>query len=157
MRGLNDRLQRKMATCLDLTYSRAVSMTLAVEAKYAGPGKSKGYGGDRPNQGPEKRQRLVIRPFNQNRSSPRPPSYPFKQPVFIRTTTTPTSTNQSGAPGTRFPSLPSSSTCCFNCGKSGHFIKDCPYPKQNRSNNQQSSGSPLKAMEMRQTIPRAKI
>jgi hypothetical protein len=60
MRGLSDRLQRKMATCLDLTYSRDVSTTLSVEAKYAGPGKSKGYGGDRPNQGPEKRQRLVI-------------------------------------------------------------------------------------------------
>jgi hypothetical protein len=89
MRGLNDWLQRKMATCLDLTYSRAVSTTLAVEAKYAGPGKSKGYGGDRPNQGPEKRQRLVIRPFNQNRSSPRPPSYPFKQPDFIRPATAP--------------------------------------------------------------------
>jgi hypothetical protein len=28
MRGLNDRLQRKMAMCLDLTYSRAVSTTL---------------------------------------------------------------------------------------------------------------------------------
>jgi hypothetical protein len=141
MRGLNDRMQRKMATCIDLSYGRAVSTTLAVETKYAGSGKSKGYGGDRPNQGPEKRQRLVIRPFNQNRSSSRPPSYPFKQPVFIRPTTTPTTTNQPGAPGTRFPALPSSSTDCFNCGKSGHFIKDCPYPKQNRSNNQQSSGS----------------
>jgi hypothetical protein len=82
---------------------------------------------------------LVIRPFNQNRSSPRPPSYPFKQPVFIRPAAAPTSTNQPGAPGTRFPALPSSSTGCFNCGKSEHFIKDCPYPKQNRSNNQQSS------------------
>jgi hypothetical protein len=46
MRGLNDRLQRKMATCLDLTYSRAVSTTLAVEAKNAGHGKSKGYAGE---------------------------------------------------------------------------------------------------------------
>jgi hypothetical protein len=73
MRGLNDRLQRKMATCLDLTYSRAVSTALAVEAKNAGHGKSKGFGGERSNQGPEKRTRLVIRPFNQNRSSPRPP------------------------------------------------------------------------------------
>jgi hypothetical protein len=56
MRGLNDRLQRKMATCLDLSYTRAVSTALAVEAKYAGLGKSKGVGGDRSNQGPEKRQ-----------------------------------------------------------------------------------------------------
>jgi hypothetical protein len=60
MRGLNDRLQRKMASCLDLSYSRAVSTVLAVEAKHAGPGKSKGIGGDRSNQGPEKQQRLVI-------------------------------------------------------------------------------------------------
>jgi hypothetical protein len=40
MRGLNGRLQRKMATCLDLTYSRDVTTALAVEAKTAGHGKS---------------------------------------------------------------------------------------------------------------------
>lgn len=93
MRGLNDRLQRKMATCLDLSYSRAVSTALALEAKHTGPGKLKGIGGDRSSQGPKKRQRLVIRPFNQNSSSPRPPSYPFKQSVFIRLATVPTSTS----------------------------------------------------------------
>jgi hypothetical protein len=141
MRGLNDWLQRKMATCLDLTYSRAVSTALAVEAKNTGQGKSKGFGGDMSNQGPEKQTRLVIRPINQNRSSSRPPSYPFKQPVFIRPATAPTSTNQPSSPGARFPALPSSSTGRFNCGKSGHFIKDCPYPRQNKSNNQQNSGS----------------
>jgi hypothetical protein len=54
MRGLNDRLQRKMATCLDLTYSRAVSTALAVEAKNTGQGKSKGFGGDGSNYGHEK-------------------------------------------------------------------------------------------------------
>jgi hypothetical protein len=59
MRGLNDRLQR-MATCLDLTYSKVVSTALAVEAKNVGHGKSKGFGGERSNQGPEKRTRLVI-------------------------------------------------------------------------------------------------
>jgi hypothetical protein len=60
MRRLNDRLQRKMATCLDLSYGRAVSTALAVEAKNIGLGKSKGFGGDRSNQGPKKRPRLVI-------------------------------------------------------------------------------------------------
>jgi hypothetical protein len=54
MRGLNDRLQWKMATCLDLTYSRAISTALAVEAKNIGQEKSKGFGGERSNQGPEK-------------------------------------------------------------------------------------------------------
>jgi hypothetical protein len=41
MRGLNDRMQRKMATCIDHSYGRAVSTALAVEAKYAGSGKIK--------------------------------------------------------------------------------------------------------------------
>jgi hypothetical protein len=36
MRGLNDRLQRKMATCMDLTYRRVVSTSLLVEAKSSG-------------------------------------------------------------------------------------------------------------------------
>jgi hypothetical protein len=68
MRGLNDRMQRKMVTCIDLTYGRAVSTALAVESKYTSSRKTKGSGGNRPSQGPEKRQRLVIRPFNQGRS-----------------------------------------------------------------------------------------
>ena len=139
MRGLNDRLQHKMATCLDLTYSRAISTTLSVEAKNVGQGKSKGYAGERSTQGPKKRTRLVIRPFNPNRSSPHPPTYPFRQPVFIRPTLTPT--NQPSAPGTRFPALPSSSNGCFNCGKSRHFIKDYPYSKQNESNFKHTSGN----------------
>jgi hypothetical protein len=141
MRGLNDKLQWKMATCVDLTYSRVVSTSLAVEANNVGHGKSKGFGGERSNQGPEKRTRLVIRPFNQNRSSPRPRSYPFKQPIFIRPNPVPAPTNQPSAPGTRFSALPSSSTGCLNCGKSEHFIKDCPYPKQNKTNFQQNSGN----------------
>ena len=82
MRGLNDRLQRKMATCLDLMYSRAVSTARAVKAKNSGQGKPKRYAGEGPSQGSEKRTRMVIRPFNPNRSSPRPPTYPFRQPVL---------------------------------------------------------------------------
>jgi hypothetical protein len=141
MRGLNDRLQRKMATCMDLTYSRAVSTALSVEAKNAGHEKSKRNAGEGSTPRPKKRTRLVIRPFNSNCSSPRPPTYSFRQPVFIRPTPAPAQSNQPGAPGARFPALHSSSSGCFNCGKSGHFIKDCPYPKQNKSNFQQTSGN----------------
>jgi hypothetical protein len=143
MRGLNDRLQRKMATCIDLTYGKAVSTALSVEAKYAGSGKNKGFGGEKSNQGQAKRQRFILRPSNQ--TPPRAPSFPFKQPIIIRPNKAPTAPSQSGAPGTRFPALPSSSTGCFNCGKSGHFIKDCPYPKQNQANNQQGSGNSLQS------------
>jgi hypothetical protein len=126
MRGLNDRVQQKIATCLDLTYSRVVSTVLSVEAKNAGQGKTKRYGGEGSFQGSEKRSRLVIRPVNPNRSFPRPPTYPFEQPVFIRPTPAPAKNNQSSVPGARFPALPSSSNGYFNCGKSGYFIKDCP-------------------------------
>jgi hypothetical protein len=141
MRGLNDRLQRKMATCLDLTYSRAISIALSVEAKNSRQGKTKRDRGEGSSQGSEKWSRLVIRPFNPNLSSPRPPTYPFKQQVFICPTPAPAQNNQPSAPVARFPALPSSSNGCFNCGKSGHFIKDCPYPKQNKSNFPQTSGN----------------
>jgi hypothetical protein len=144
-------------TCLDLTYSRAISTTLVVEAKNVGHGKSKGFGGESSNQGPEKRTRLVIRPFNQNRSSPRPPSYPFKQHVFIRPNTAPAPTNQSSAPSTRFPTLPSSSTGCFNCRKSGHFIKDYTYPKQNKTISNGTLGIPTKERETRLVLQWARI
>jgi hypothetical protein len=94
MRGLNDRLQRKMATCIDLTYGKAVSTALSVEAKYASSGKNKGFGGERPNQGQAKKQRFVVRPSSQNRTFSRPPSFPFKQPIIIRPNNTPTTPNQ---------------------------------------------------------------
>jgi hypothetical protein len=133
-----------MATSLDLTYIRAMSTTLSVEAKNSGQGKTKRLGcegGKGSSQGSEKRSRLVIRPFNPNRSFPRPHACLFKQLVFFCPTPTLTQNNQSSASSTRFPALPSSSNSCFNCGKSGHFIKDCPYPKQNKSNSQKASGS----------------
>jgi hypothetical protein len=44
MRGLNDRLQRKMATCLDLTYNRVVSTELSMEAKNTGREKQRDMG-----------------------------------------------------------------------------------------------------------------
>jgi hypothetical protein len=40
---------------------------------------------------------VLHRPFNPNRSSPRPPTYPFRQPVFIRSTSAPVHNNQPSA------------------------------------------------------------
>jgi hypothetical protein len=157
MRGLNDWLQQKMATCIDLTYSRAISTALAIEAKYAGPGKSKGYGGDRPNQGSEKRQRLVIRPFNQNRSSPCPPSYPFEQPVFIRPTIAPTSINQPGAPSTRFPPSQALQQAALIVESPDILSRTVRIRSRTDQIISRVLGVPLKAREMRQTILRTKI
>jgi hypothetical protein len=154
MRGLNDRMQRKMATCIDLTYGRAVSIALAVEAQYAGSEKSKGNGGNRPNQGLEKRQRLVIRPFNQNRYSLRPPSFPFKQPVFIRPTTAPTTTNQSGAlalVSLLFQVHPSAASTVKSPGISLRTVHT-----RGRI-NQVINKSPEVPREMRQPVPQARI
>jgi hypothetical protein len=157
MRGLNIRLQRKMATCLDLSYSRDVSTTLAVEAKHAGPGKSKGIGGDRSNQGPEKRQRLVIRPFNQNCSSPRPPSYPFKQPVFIRPATAPTSTTQLSAPGARFLALPSLQLAASIVGSLDILSKTAHIRGRTNPIISRTQGVQARARETRQILQRARI
>jgi hypothetical protein len=157
MRGLNDRMQRKMATCIDLSYGRAVSTALAVEAKYAGSGKSKGNGGDRPNQGPEKRHRLVIRPFNQNRSSSRPPSYPFKQLVFIRPTTAPPP-QISQVPLVLVSPLSQTLQQTALIVESPYILSRTVHTRS-RTNQIISRvlGVLLKSREMRQTIPRAKI
>jgi hypothetical protein len=149
-----------MATCLDLTYSKALSKALLVEAKNSGQGKTKTFrheGGEGSSQGSKKRSRLGIRPFNPNHSFPRLSTYLFKQPVFIHPTTIPAQNIQPSAPGTRFPALPSSSNSCFNCGKSGHFINDCPYLKQNKSNFRRLLEAHLKAREMWQALRHAKV
>jgi hypothetical protein len=97
MRGLSDRLQRKMATCLDLTFNKAVRTTISVEVKNSGQGKIQRFGcdgGEGPSQGSKKQSRLVIRSFNPNHSFSHPSSYPFKQPIFIRPIAAPTQTTQ---------------------------------------------------------------
>jgi hypothetical protein len=119
-RGLSDRLQWKMATCLDLTFNRAVSKAISVEAKNSGQGKTKRFGREGregSSQGSKKQLRIVIHSFNPNRSFSCPSSYSFKQLVFIRPTAAPAQTTQSGAPVTRFLALPGSSNNCFKCGK----------------------------------------
>jgi hypothetical protein len=157
MRGLNDRMQQKMATCIDLSYGRAVSTVLAVEAKYAGSEKSKGNGGDRPNQGPEKRQRLVIRPFNQNRSSSRPPSYPLKQPV-LSVLPLPPHQQTSQVPLVLVSSLSQALQQAALIVESSDILSRTVHTRSRTDQIiSRVLGVPLKAREMRQTTPQARI
>jgi hypothetical protein len=138
-----------MATCIDLTYGRAVSTALAVESKYTSSGKSKGNGGNRLNQGPEKRQRLVIRPFNQGRSSSRPPSFPFKQPVFICPNAAPTTTSQPGAPSTRFLPFPVRQQAASIAENLGTLLRIAPTRSRIAQTINKVLGILLKLREMR--------
>jgi hypothetical protein len=109
------------------------------------------------NQGPKKRQRLVIRPFNQNRSSPRPPSYPFKQHVFIRPATAPTSTTQPSAlvlvsPPSLVPQLVVSIVGSLDILSQTAHIRDRTNPIVSRT-----QGAQIKARETRRIIHRARI
>jgi hypothetical protein len=146
MRGLNDRLQRKMAACIDLTYGKAFSTALSVEAKYAGSRKNKGFGGEKSNQGQEKRQRFILRPSNQ--TPPRAPTVPFKQPIIIRPNKAPTAPSQPSAPGTRFPALPSSSTGVLIVASLDISSRIAHIPSRIKQIISKDRGIPLKAREM---------
>jgi hypothetical protein len=146
MRGLNDRLQRKMATCIDLTYGRAVSTALAVEAKYASSGKIKGSGENRPSQGLVKRQRFVIRPSNQNRS--RTPPFPFKQPIIICPNDAPTTPSQPGAHALDSLLCPAHQLDVSIVASLGISSKIAPIPSRTSRIISKGRGIHLKAREM---------
>jgi hypothetical protein len=88
-----------------------------------------------------KRQKVVIRTAGSTNVPYRSTTYPFKNPTYIHPTNWP---NQLPPANTQVPRLPAPTGTkypCYNYGKAGHFIKDCPYPRQNNSNSQRPGGN----------------
>jgi hypothetical protein len=100
---------------------------------------------------------MVVCPFNPNRSSPCPPAYPLKQPVFIRPTPAPAQNNQPSAPRTRFPAIPSSSKAASTVGSLDTSSKTVPIQSRINLIFNKLLGARLKAREMWPTLQRAKI
>jgi hypothetical protein len=114
-------------------------------------------GGEGSSQGFEKRTRLVIRPFNSNRSSPRPPTYPFKQLVFIHPTPTPPRTISRFPLVLVSPSYPVPQVAALIVGSLDTLSKIAH--TQNRINqiSKKLLGTQLKEREMWSTLQRARI
>ena len=139
MRGLSFKLQKKMATCYDLTFNRAVSVAIAVEDKGRVHQNAKRmWKGSRAgsSQDPSKRQKVVIRTAGSPNIPYHSAAYPAKTPIYIRPTNMQRQSLPTNNQAPRLPAPTGTKYPCYNCGKAGHFIKDCPYPRQNNSNFQ---------------------
>jgi hypothetical protein len=136
MKGLSFKLQKKMATCYDLTFNRSVSVAIAVEYKGRVHQNAKRmWKGSRAGSflDPIKHQKVIIRTTGSTNTPYRPATYLAKTRIYIRPTNMQRQSIPTNSQVPRLPAPTGTKYPCYNYGKAGHFIKDCPYPRQNNS------------------------
>lgn len=142
MQCLSFKLQKKMATCYDLTFNRAVSVAIAVEDKGRVHQNAKRMwkgSGTGSSQDSAKHQKVIIRTTGSTNIPYRSATYPVKTPIFIRPTNMQHQSLPANNQAPRLPAPTGTKYPCYNCGKQGISLKTAPTPTKTTqiSRNQQ--------------------
>ena len=148
MCGLNSKLQTMLITCTTATYNELISIAITTEEKNHQHKEVK----KRKNvlaissSNTSQRQRIVYQPIYH--PPYHPPQQQSQQQSFVRPAAALSYPRQMNAPSIHPNNPQNNNYPCYNCGKTRHYSRDCPLPKQanaprspmnQQQNNQQNA------------------